>query len=165
MRSRGPASGRNGPGSCARRGLTYRAIGSELGVSHVTVKKYLDRVEDRINRDIDKIALRILARDLVQLEHVQKEVMEAWELSKRNGKRVRKRQVKGQPDEVTVEVSEREGDPKFLGVAMAAIESRRKLVVDRDVLERLDELEAKFDGDGGGARPAEASRADRSGGT
>jgi hypothetical protein len=91
--------------------------------------------------------------------------MEAWELSKRNGKRVRKRQVKGQPDEVTVEVSEREGDPKFLGVAMAAIESRRKLVVDRDVLERLDELEAKFDGDGGGARPAEASRADRSGGT
>ena len=66
---------------------------------------------------------------------------------------------------MTIDATDREGDPRFLAQALAAIESRRKLVVDRDVLKRLDELEAKFDGDGGGARPAEASRADRSGGT
>jgi predicted transcriptional regulator len=139
------------------RGLSYREIGKRLGVSHVAVKGYLDRTEDRLAREMDAIALRVLARDLAQVEAILSEAVVGYERSKEDCKRIRKRALPGDPPrivELTLDSTSRPGDPRFLTAALAAIESRRKLVIDRDVLKRLDELEAKLDGDGGGAGPA-----------
>lgn len=125
-------------------GRTLREIAEKLGISHVTVKGYIDRTEAKLTEDMKEVARCFYARELEQIEYVQSQAMAAWEASKEDGKRVRRKHVVGKPDETVAEVAKREGDAKHLDVALRAIAMRRDMFERFGLEQRLTAIESQL---------------------
>jgi DNA-binding Lrp family transcriptional regulator len=128
----------------AARGLSQEVIAAKLGVSQPTVSRMLARAEDRAIKAADAYVKGVKVRQTAILEAVVCEALQAWEKSKRDG---RKRKVRSTTirapngegrieipaDEVTREVSRRDGNPAFLSEVRAALADIREVWgLDRD---------------------------------
>jgi predicted transcriptional regulator len=106
--------------------LSQREIAAELGVTQGAVAKMLRRVEARYFKQQSKRVEHIKTKQSFQLEHLGSEAVAAWERSKRPGKKIRRKV--GADGEVTVtEVIERDGDPRFLSIAIETLAEERKV--------------------------------------
>lgn len=111
-------------------GLTYSEIGKKVGVDKGTVCRDMRLLkvywEKMAAQDIDKHKRGIITK----LLHVYDEAMRAWERSKRQATKASTKQRTGDNDwkENAAERMKRDGDPRFLKQALAALDQLAKLL-------------------------------------
>lgn len=113
-------------------GWSQRRIAAEEGISQAAVSKILTRAEDRMLRELTAAVAQQKARQMLRLEHVYRESMQAWEESK--GDATRRVQRKTQPGaggsgatvaELVVETQH--GDPRYLDLGRKVLADVRTL--------------------------------------
>jgi predicted transcriptional regulator len=120
-------------------GRTQREIAAELGVSQTAVSKMLRRAGTHAWQQLVTHTREQVARECSQLDHVCRESFDAWEKSKVDQTRRRHQRVVhgGAAEEgtgaVATTVAEavamtREGDPRFLAIALQALREKRELL-------------------------------------
>jgi predicted transcriptional regulator len=119
-------------------GRSQRAIALELGVSQSAVSKILRRVGRQRSHELEQLAAQQLGLDVDRLDYVFREAADAWEKSKTESSRRRQQRTQrdgpaaaGAGASTTIAeaiVSTREGDPRFLSQARAAVADRRALL-------------------------------------
>ena len=108
-------------------GRSQRHIADELGVSQAAVSKILRRAADHVLADLREDGARAWARTLNREGFLYRESIRGFERSQEDRTRRRQRQVtdaRGQVlrGVVEAEVTERDGDPRFLEQAGRALE-------------------------------------------
>lgn len=118
-------------------GWSQRAIAHELGVSQPAVSKMLDRAATELTDDTREGLRRAVALHGDQLRTLWREALSAWEASKHEQTRRRhQRRERSQPGAsggtgthtlVELTARSREGDPRFLRMALHALRGAREL--------------------------------------
>lgn len=95
--------------------------------------KMLARVEKRVAANMTMESVRQTAEQLVRLDLIVAESMQAWEQSKQDGRAIREKRTPGQDQgtervETTREQKGQCGDPAFLRTAMEAMAEQRKIL-------------------------------------
>ncbi len=117
---------------CSVQGWSQRRIAAEEGISQAAVSKILSRAEGRMLRELTAVVAQQKARQMLRLEHLYRESMQAWEESK--GDATRRVQRKTQPGaggagatvaELVVETQH--GDPRFLDLGRKVLADVRTL--------------------------------------
>lgn len=132
-------------------GMTERQIAAELGISQPSVHALLRRVEAQVLAEAKQFVLRYKARQLGRLESIHQEAVAAFQRSRADATKRTSEATPGegqqaQPSQritkLKVETHGRDGDPAWLGVALAAhdriaallgLNAPTKLAVQRDV--------------------------------
>lgn len=104
-------------------------IAVELGVSISTVSRLLTSTAALVTAQMKSNIEQIRAQQVERHEFIATEAIGAWEASKKaKGTVTRKTGGKGTEDEETTTRAENQtGDPRYLTVAMAALDAQRKL--------------------------------------
>jgi hypothetical protein len=102
------------------------AIGVEIGVSKQAVSMMLRRIESRTLRQLTARVGLLKARQTVQIDHLIAESYEAWQKSKKPG---RKNRLKTTKDgmETTREKTYRDGDPRWIGEIRSLLSAQRDI--------------------------------------
>jgi len=108
-------------------GYSQWLMANELGISQPAVSKILRRVERRVLKRMESEARTVKAKQHVQLEFILDQALQGW----RKSTEERIRTVVG-PDRHNSTSTTRErrnsaGDPRFLKVALLALQSERRL--------------------------------------
>jgi predicted transcriptional regulator len=115
----------------ATQGWSQHQIAAEVGLSQAAVSKILQRVEQRLLRELSDSLGRQKARQAIRLEHLFAEAIKAWDASKADAttKKQRKTQNADGADASVAEiiVENSHGDPRYLGEARQALADSRKL--------------------------------------
>lgn len=114
---------------------THQRIADEMGLERSTVTKILQRVTKRTLTKLGDDILEKTAAQVEQLEYVADEAMQAWHRSKEAQKNVAKRTVSrpgrfraaDKSEDILVQTSDNDGDPRYLDAAMRALGEVRKL--------------------------------------
>ena len=123
-------------------GWTLKEIGDRLGVSHTMVSKYLKAIRLSIHRATAAEASVHVAREFGHLDLIIKDAYDAWMKSRADRTEeeihtaARQRQANpnepSSPAELNTRRKEkrmkRDGDPRFLAIALKAIETRAKML-------------------------------------
>lgn len=107
---------------------THERIARYLGVDRSTVTKALQRTSRRIIRELEGKQSEVVAQQVEQLTHIADEAMQAWNSSKQPEKDSKR--IKGSPrgDAEENRLKSQNADPRYLVVAMSALENIRKLM-------------------------------------
>jgi predicted transcriptional regulator len=143
-------------------GKTQREIALELGVTQAAVSKILRRTADRLAVDLRDDAGRQVVRALNRETYLYREALRAFERSQRDQTRRRQRQVTDARGHVVrgiveADVTERDGDPRFLEQAGRALERTAAL----QGLTHGAPARSRVDEDPNAARDRVASQLDR----
>jgi predicted transcriptional regulator len=122
--------------SLRMKGWTEQRIADELQVNQSTVSRWLDQLTRRAVDQLDTLVTREVFSTLGILNHAIDEAIQAWERSKKPKRKGSKRSgpssskgSSGGSGETTIAESiERDGDPAFWNVAMAASDRKRQLL-------------------------------------
>ncbi len=120
------------------KGWTHEMIAEELGLERSTITKMLGRLSLAASKELTGTLIEEKMAQLGQLRHVVAEAMEAWERSKQVDKTMTTRNLQATDKagktktvgggEVTVKVTEVDGDPRYLQVANQARADIRKML-------------------------------------
>ena len=124
----------------AVKGLTQVQIADELArqglgeVSHQAVSKMLNRVEQRMLKEMSKQVKLMKVRQTARLERISREAEEGWERSKQPQKALATKHgpsgENGQPGpilESQTTLRDQDGDPRYLEQARQALADIRKI--------------------------------------
>jgi hypothetical protein len=111
-------------------GSSQHQTAAALGISQPAVSKIVRRLEERLLSDLAYKAERQRARQTLQIEHIYRVAMRAWQESRTDALRKRQQKRDGGPDGDSVTVAElvsenRHGDPRYLAEARAALKDLR----------------------------------------
>ena len=127
-------------------GWSEQRIADELGVNQSTVSRWLNRLTRRALASIDDLVTRELMATLGYYDYAVDESTQSWVMSKKPARSVRVDKRSGiaptspidananpdatakAGDKTTVNSKEREGNPAFLQLALAAIDKKRQLL-------------------------------------
>lgn len=115
---------------------TQERIAKELKISQPAVAKILKRMSERYSTELMDDIKKVKAEQVMQLDRMADELMQAWERSKLPSKSTwfkRTVDAQGKPldnslGERTDEAKNQEGDPRYLSAAMKAKEDIRKII-------------------------------------
>lgn len=118
------------------RGRKQAEIATELGVNQASVSRAIARVEARVKDEFAAYRTKERARQLLRLDFIYAESVEAYLNSKAaRTTRSQRTRTEGQGTSATpvttdsaVRVQESVGDPRFLSAAMDALAHKRKLL-------------------------------------
>jgi len=107
-------------------GYSQWLLAKEMGLSQPGVSKVLRRVERRVLARMEDEARTVKAKQAAQLEFILSQAMQAWHQSK--GERTKTTQGDGR-DGSTLKRERRSstGDPRYLKIALEALQSERRL--------------------------------------
>jgi len=113
-------------------GWSQLQIAADLGISQAAVSKLLKRVELRLLREMTETVQRQKARQMLRLERLFVEAMQAWHASQADTTRRRQRHTQSGGGGAGATVAElvvenQHGDPRYLDEARKALTDQRKL--------------------------------------
>jgi predicted transcriptional regulator len=125
------------------KGRTHQSIADELEVERSTVSKMLSRLSHKAKKELldDVVAEKV--SQITRLHYMIEELLKAWDRSKEANKIVTKKQAQGIPgeggkqdnkmividaSEISIKMSDTDGDPRYLDLAMKAMAEIRKVM-------------------------------------
>jgi len=115
-------------------GWSQRQIAQDLGVSQPAVSKMLHRVGLEAAQELQADLRANLARTVRQCDAIYREAMDAWGRSQTDRTRRRHQRVETESEGggtkalTEAVVTAREGDPRFLAAALAAVRQKQALL-------------------------------------
>lgn len=107
---------------------THERIAEEVGIDRSTVTKMLGRISKRYSEMLLTEVDRLRVEQVVRLEYMADQAMQAWASSKQPAKDARRRKRTGVDEVEENRVQTQNADPRFLGEARAALGDIRKLL-------------------------------------
>lgn len=125
-----------------QQGLTHERIAAELNLDRSTITKMLGRLSVRASKNMMEMVIEEKIGQIARLNHIVDEAMQAWERSKETAKTVRRQQADAAAQEegdvegsarkkkvtTTTLVQDQDGDPRYLDVAIKAMNEIRKIL-------------------------------------
>ena len=113
-------------------GWSQRRIATEEGITQAAVSKILIRAEGRMLRELTAVVAQQKARQMLRLEHLYRESMQAWDESKGDATRRVQRKTQSGTGGTGATVAElvvgtQHGDPRFLDLARKVLGDVRTL--------------------------------------
>jgi hypothetical protein len=108
-------------------GRTQQEIATVLGVTRSAVGKMIDLAQKTTIAKMEDVVRTVKVRDINRLDYIIREGLRAWDQSKRGGV---KKALKSGEDGNTVTVTKQRsyGEPRYLGVAVEAMERQARLL-------------------------------------
>lgn len=135
-------------------GWTQERIAEELGVDRSAVAKMLFRYRQRLDDDNKEQMAQERTEQIERLQTVYNQAMDAWIASKSQDRTVQNRKKIGtfagrdaNDDETTVTVKDAHGDPRYLNIALQALEDLRKIMGINAPTKSVQTVENKVIGD------------------